>query len=107
MLPNLDPKLVQQAMKKMGIKQEDIPAEEVVIRTSEKEIVIRNPHVAKVHMMGEESFQISGIVEEYALSKSEDIQTVIDQTHCSEDEARSVLRRTKGDIAKAILELQQ
>ena len=42
----MNPKMLKQAMKKMGMKQEDIDASEVIIKCSDKEIVIRNPQFA-------------------------------------------------------------
>jgi nascent polypeptide-associated complex subunit alpha len=108
MIPGMNPKMLKQAMKKMGMKQEDIDALEVVIRCSDKEIVIRNPSVAKVDMMGQQNFQISGDIEERGLSKfnEEDIETVKGQTNCSDEEAKEALERNEGDSAKSILELK-
>tara|TARA_Y100000310_G_scaffold210484_1_gene211120 strand:+ start:1066 stop:1398 length:333 start_codon:yes stop_codon:yes gene_type:complete len=106
MFQGMNPKLVKQAMKKMGVKEEHIEATEVIIKTQEKELIIKNPQVSKVQMMGQDSFQISGDVEEQELINHEDIQTIIDQTNCSEDEARKALDKAEGDIAQAILSLQ-
>ena len=47
-------------MKKMGISQQEIDATEVIIKTPEKEIVITNPQVSKVNMMGQQTFQVVG-----------------------------------------------
>ena len=47
MFPGLNPKKLQQAMKHMGINQEDIPAERVIIEGPNK-IIINNPSVAKI-----------------------------------------------------------
>jgi len=74
------------------MKQEDIDASEVIIKCSDKEIIIRNPQVAKINMMGQENFQISGDIEERSLSKfnEEDVITVVSQAGCSEEDARKV-----------------
>src|SRR3989344_9213186 len=85
MLPGMNPRKMQQMMKQLGIQQVDIPATEVIIRTKDKEIIITNPSVAKVNMMGQETFQISGEIEERDSSTTpqispEDIQTVMEQT---------------------------
>ena len=106
MFQGMDPRLVKQAMKKMGMKQEDIPAREVIIKCEEKSIIIRNPNVQKVIMMGEESFQITGEIEEVSSRNEEDIQTVMNQTSCSKEEACEALEKAEGDLAKAILDLQ-
>jgi len=102
---------MQQMMKRMGIQQVDIPAKEVIIRTEEKEIVITEPSVAKVNMMGQETFQVSGNVRERGLSSEpeigeDDINTVVEQTKASPDEAKKALEENKGDIAAAILSLK-
>ena len=102
---------MKQAMKKMGIKQEEIDAREVIIKTSDKDIIIKNPQVSKVNMMGQESFQISGDIEEKELSSEpstneEDIKTVMEQTNCTEEEAKAALEEAQGDLAEAILKLK-
>ena len=60
----MNPKMVKEARKKMGIKQEEIPATEVIIKTPDKDLIIRNPQVTKVIAMGQETLQISGTIEE-------------------------------------------
>lgn len=103
---------MQQAMKKMGIQQTEIPAVEVIIRTEDKEIVISNPSVQKVNMMGQESFQISGNVEERKISSvpeisEDDIKTVMEQTGADAEAAKKALEDAKGDLAEAILKLKE
>ena len=73
MLPGMNPRKMQQMMKKMGIQQVEIPATEVIIKGEEKEIVITDPQVSKVNMMGQETFQITGQVEEKELSTEPEI----------------------------------
>ena len=108
----MNPRKMQQMMKQMGIQQVDIPAVEVIIRTTEKELVITNPEVTKVNMMGKVNFQISGNVEEKSLStvpdiSEEDIKMVIDQTGVSEEEAKKAIEKYEGDLAEAIMNLSQ
>jgi len=110
MIPGMNPRMMKQAMKRMGMEQEDIEASEVIIRTPEKEIVFSQPSVAKVQMMGQESWQITGEYEERSLESAveiseEDVKTVMEQTHKSEEEARKAIENHKGDLAAAILEL--
>ena len=111
MIPGMNPRKMQQMMRKMGISQLDIPAKEVIIRTEDKELIIKNPQVAKVNMMGQETFQIVGDVEERALStepeiSQDDIQTVAEQTGVNEEEAKEAIKANKGDLAAAILFLK-
>ena len=64
MFPGMNPRKMQQMMKRMGIQQVEIPATEVIIKTEDKEIVITEPSVSKVNMMGQETFQVSGQINE-------------------------------------------
>ena len=108
MFPNLNPKKMQAVMKQMGISQDDIPALRVVIeKTDSNKIIIENPSVTKVKMQGQESFQISGEIKEENLEvkiSEEDIQTVIEKTGKSKEEAKKSLEKT-NDLAESILEL--
>ena len=108
----MNPRQMQQAMKKMGIKQIEIPATEVIIKTKDKELVIINPQVSKVNMMGQETFQVVGEVHEREQSTTpdiseEDVQTVVEQTGCSEEEAKTTLEENEGDLAEAIIKLKK
>jgi len=108
----MNPRKMQQMMKQLGIQQVDIPATEVIIKTEDKEIIITNPSVAKVNMMGQETFQISGEIEERELSSQveiseEDIKTVMEQAGVSREEAEKALEDNKGDLAEAILQLKK
>ena len=112
MLPGMNPRKMQQMMRQLGIKQEEIPAVEVIIRTEEKDLIIAKPSVSKVDMMGQETFQISGEVIEKERSaraeiSEEDLKTVMEQTGASEKEAREALNRNQGDLAQAIIELNR
>ena len=111
MIPGMNPKQMKQAMKKMGISQQEIDAEEVIIRTADKEIIILEPQVLKMNMMGQDNFQISGRIEERALSSvpeisDEDVKTVAEQANVSLDDAKEAIEKHEGDLAGAIMELQ-
>ena len=111
MIPNMNPKMMKQAMKKMGIKQEEIDAIEVIIKTGDREIVITDPQVSKVNMMGQETFQVVGNIHEREVStmpeiNEDDIKTVMDQASVDEDAARKALESSNGDLAEAIINLQ-
>ncbi len=107
MFQGMNPKLVKQAMKKMGVKETQIEASEVIIKTPEGELVIRNPQVSKVDMMGQTTFQVVGEAELIAENNEEDLKTIMDQTDCSEEKAKEALEKAEGDIAKAIMDLQE
>lgn len=110
MIPGVNPRQMQDMMRKMGMQQVDVAAEEVIIRTKDKDIIIEKPQVAKVTMMGQQTWQISGHVREQSrtiayVPAPEDIETVASQTGVSAEHAKKVLIETNGDIAEAILKL--
>ena len=109
MLPGVNPRQMQQMMKKMGIKQEEIQAYSVIIKTEQGDLVIENPGVTKVNMMGQESFQVTGtatLVKTELEINDEDIQMVADQAGVDFDVAKETLEECRGDLAEAITRLQ-
>ena len=106
MIGNLNPKQIEQAMKKFGVKQIKIDAYEVIIKTKDKNLIIRDPDVMKVNMMGQESLQITGKIEEENNISEDDVNTVSEQAKVSKEKARAALEKNNGDLASAILELQ-
>ncbi|MFC2143825.1 nascent polypeptide-associated complex protein [Candidatus Aenigmatarchaeota archaeon] len=104
----INPRQMEKMMKRMGIQSVSIEAEEVVIKTPEKDIVIRNPQVSRVNAMGQDTFQISGDVEEREKEgfSSEDVETVMEQAGVSEEDAISALKET-NDLADAIMKLKK
>ena len=111
MFPGMNPREMQKAMKRLGIRQEEIDAEVVIIKTAEKDLIIKNPQVSKVNMMGQETFQIVGDITEVEKQESaeineNDVETVVEQTNCSREEASEALQESNGNLAEAILKLQ-
>lgn len=112
MMPNLNSKQVERMMQKMGITQTHIDATEVIIKTRDKDIIIKNPQVTRVNMQGTQTFQIAGDITEGHSQKKEleitkqDIDAVVGQTGVSEKKAKEVLEKYHGDLALSILELQ-
>ena len=104
----MNPRAMKQAMKKLGMQQQDIEASEVIIKTADRDIVFSHPQVSKIHMMGEDTWQITGEAQERSreLFSEEDVKTVIDQTNVTEEQAREALKETNGDLAEAILKLK-
>ena len=98
---------MQKMMQRMGIQQEEIDADEVIIRCKDKDLIISNPQVAKVNMMGQESLQITGDIEERARITEDDIKTIMDQANCSREEAKKALEKNNYDLAAAIISLKE
>ena len=97
MIPKLNPREMEKMMKKMGMKQENIDAEEVIISCKHKKLIIRNPQVTKINMMGQETLQVLGDIEEEEISgfKDEDIHIVMEQTGCNREEAKKAIAEAK------------
>jgi len=110
MFPGMNPREMQKAMKRLGIKQEEIDAQLVIIKTADRDLIIKNPHVSKVNMMGQESLQVIGDITEVEKGKADinedDIATVAEQTSCTREEASEALEQSNGNLAEAILKLQ-
>jgi nascent polypeptide-associated complex subunit alpha len=110
----VNPREAKRMMQRMGLNMETMAdVEQVIIKTSGKEIAIEEPEVAVLEMQGQKVFQITGgkISEKQAEPKAlavpeEDVKLVADQTGKSLEEARIALEECGGDLAKAILLLQ-
>lgn len=112
MFPGVNPRQMNQMMRKMGIQQKEIPAKEVLIRAEDKEIIISNPSVSRVNMMGQDTFQITGDIQERELSTTpdineDDLKTVMEQANVDEDTARKTIEECDGDLAEAIMKLSE
>ena len=111
----MSPRNAKRMMQRMGMNMGEMPdVEEVIFRTSDKEIVVENAQVAVLEMQGQKIFQVTGEVNERALETEaskvtipeEDVQLVADQTGKSLEDAQRALESSDGDLAKAILLLQ-
>ncbi len=109
---NFDPKQLEQMMKKMGVEMDQLSdVEEVVIKKSDENLVFENPQVQLTEAQGQKTYQIIGEPKEEEKEteieiSDEDIQMVTDQTDATEEEAEEALEETEGDIAKAIVNLE-
>lgn len=115
MRKRMNPRNAKRMMQRMGMNMGEMPeVEEVIFKTSNKEIVVENAQVAVIDMGGQKIFQVTGEVSERSLEgqdeglaiAEEDIQLVADQTGKSLEDAKRALESSDGDLAKAILLLQ-
>ena len=107
MMPNMDPKQMQQMMRQMGISTKEIPAKRVVIEGDGENIVIEEPQVMEISAQGESSFQVSGKVSREEAISEEDVELVMEKSGASREKAIEALKKSNGDIAEAILSLSQ
>jgi len=112
----VNPREARRMMQRMGMSMDAVQdVEQVIIKTSSKEITIEQPEVAILQMQGQKIFQVAGgkiteRVPERPAAKlavsEEDAKLVADQTGKSVEEAKKALEECEGDLAKAILLLQ-
>ncbi len=107
----IDRRQMERAMRQMGVKMDELDGvREVVIKLSDREIVLPNAQVVRTDMAGQRSYQVSGQEferkPELELSE-EDIKLVMEQAGVEREEAVLALKETNGDIAEAILKLKR
>jgi len=112
MMPGrMNPKQMNQMMKRFGINVKEIEnVEKVIIQTDTKEYVFENAEVTIMDAQGQKTYQISGkprIVEREEEIPQSDIDLVVEQTGKTAAEAKKALEETDGDIAQAILKLSE
>jgi nascent polypeptide-associated complex subunit alpha len=121
MMRGMNQRQMQMAMKRMGITSDEMKdVEEVIIRTKDKDIVVKGAQVTVVSMKGQRTYQVAGEGEEVrergasgepAAAQSgpripqEDIELVAAQAQVTHEEARAALLETGGEPAEAIISL--
>ena len=102
----MDPKKMQQMMKQLGMKMDNILATQVIIKTDAGDIIVEEPQVVKTSMQGQTVFQVSGNVKEKSFS-DEDVKLVMEQSGTNDKEqAAKALQEANGDVVKAIMKLK-
>ena len=107
MMPNIDPKNMAKMMKQMGIASQELPARRVVIEQEDGRIIIDSPQVTQITVQGQATFQIAGQVSRQSGVSAEDIKMVMESASVDEKAARAALEGASGDIAEAIMKLQE
>ncbi len=115
----VNPRQMRQAMKRLGIEQEELDGvEEVIIRTADKEYVIRNANVAAMTAQGQRIWTVVGEpliraregvkkpeAEKAPTIPDEDVDLVAEKAGVSQEEARKALEDCGGEPAEAIIRL--
>ena len=108
----MDNRQTRRMLEKMGMNLEQVPnVEEVIIKTKERDLIIKEPQVSQIKSKAMNMFQIIGndteeIEKEIPSYKEEDILLVSQQANVSPEEAQRALEETNGDLAQAILKLK-
>ena len=98
---------VQEMMKRFNINIEKIPANEVMIKTKDKRIIIANPEVMKTKLMGRDIYQITGEINEAPALSEEDVALVMKKTGKDRETVVQKLEELNNDLVRAIIELKQ
>lgn len=102
---------LRRMLDKMGLNMNELKnVEEVVIKTNDKEIIIKGPSVAELKSQDSTIYQVIGdeIEEkqrEVPKFSDEDVMLVSQQAGVSKEVAIKALTDAQGDLAKAILSL--
>ena len=118
----LDPRKMKQMMQQMGIDLEDVPAEEVIIRTADEELYFDDATVQRMDAKGQQTYQVVGEPStrprtDTATSAADepaeleaipqaDIDIVATRTGADEEAAREALMAADGDLAAAVEHLE-
>ena len=102
---------MRKMMNKMGLDMKEIlNAQEVVIKTDKKEIIIFKPSVNEMNAKNSVTFTVTAdSYEERELEvpvfSDEDIQLVCMQTESNTEKAKTALEECEGDLVQVILYL--
>ncbi len=111
----IDPRKLQRLMREMqeAMEQEEVKVERVVMELKDgSRLVFERPQVVRMKLMGQEFYQVAGKArreepEEEPPFTEEDVKLVAERAGVSEEEARRALEETGGDLAEAIMRLQE
>ena len=104
----MSPQKMKGMMKQLGIELIEIEnAQQVIIKTTDGEIIIENPTVSIMRAQGVDTYQINGdaTTTKQLVILEEDVRLVCEQTGVSEEDAKKALEEKNGDLAEAILSL--
>ena len=112
MMPGrMNPRQMNQMMKRLGINIKEIEnVKKVIIQTETTEYIINDPEVTIMDAQGQKTYQVTGKAQIKQLEEQipqQDIDLVAEQTGKSKEEAENALKETKGDIAEAIMKLTE
>ncbi|HHE75618.1 MAG TPA: ubiquitin [Aciduliprofundum boonei] len=108
----INPREMRRLMRQL--KAKEIDAYEIIIKTAEGDYIIEEPQVMAMEIQGQKMLQVIGEMkkievekqkEEKPLYTEEDVQLVMQQTGCSEEEAKKALEEANGEPAEAIISI--
>ncbi len=107
----IDKRQMERAMRQMGVKMQELEGvQEVVIKLTDREIVIPGAEVTLTEMAGQRSYQVVGREMERKPQfepSEDDVKLVMEQAGVAREAAVTALKGTGGDLAEAILKLKE
>ena len=110
-------KKMQKMMKDFGMETEDLEAKKVIFVFEDEEWVFEEPKVQVMDILGVKTYSITGKPKKIKKEKEEeevkveiteeDVELVANQCNVSKEMARKALEECNGDIAEAILKLEE
>ncbi len=106
----INPREMRRLMRQL--KAKEIDAYQVIIKARDGDYIIEDPQVMAMEIQGQKMIQIIGEMkkieaeeEEAPEFTEEDVQLVMQQTGCTEEEAIRALEEANGEPAEAIISL--
>lgn len=118
MIP-LSPRELKRTLKKLGINVEELnEVSAVILETKDSEIVIENPQVVVFTSQGQKIYQIVSKDEKVVSKKpsmdasqvkfsEDDVNFIMSQANVDREVAVQVLKEAEGDIAKALILVEE
>ena len=109
---NMDPKAMAGMMKQLGLKTEELKTVKITVELEDGKVMeFENATLMIMDMKGQKMYQINGeptIVSNGPppASNDEDIKMIMEQAHCTREQAEQALKDSNGDIAEAIMTLE-
>ncbi|CAB3289935.1 Nascent polypeptide-associated complex protein [Methanocaldococcus lauensis] len=110
-------KKMQKMMKDFGMETEDLNPKKVIFVFDDEEWVFDEPKVQVMDILGVKTYSITGKPKKVKKEKEEeevkieiteeDIELVANQCNVSKELAKKALEECNGDIAEAILKLEE
>ncbi len=106
----INPREMRRLMRQL--KAKEIDAYEIIIKARDGDYIIEDPQVMYMEVQGQKMLQVIGEMkrmereeEEEEIYSEEDVQLVMQQTGCTEEEARRALEEANGEPAEAIISI--
>jgi len=107
----INPREMRRLMRQL--KAKEIDAYEVIIKARDGDYIVEDPQVMAMEIQGQKMLQVVGELKKIEKKEEkeelpftdDDVQLVMQQTGCTEEEARKALEEAGGEPAEAIISI--